>query len=132
MKNPNCQWWIDDYKKCHAPATVELTSTDSGRKWTVCKDHAECFDDGWMKKKHRPTAGGTMKTAVKYFGTTWIEERPTQEGRWWINYRGQTDIVSVRRNEGKLEALVDHWIFWKDVNEIDALWAGPIPNPEEP
>ena len=50
-KDCKCQWWIDDNRRCEKPATVEVSSQDSGNKWTLCNLHAECLHGGGWDKK---------------------------------------------------------------------------------
>jgi hypothetical protein len=62
---------------------------------------------------------------------TWQKEKPTQKGWWWISEaEGDEYVVWVRLEGTRFVAFTpwDNKPF--DVEEINALWAGPLETPE--
>lgn len=68
---------------------------------------------------------------------TWSHEKPTKPGSYWMQESsGVTGIVEVREcfdgqsGTGRFEWLNGYG--WHSVDEKEAAWAGPIPEPEAP
>lgn len=71
-----------------------------------------------------------------FYGSTWTETKPRDEGWWWLLIGKDHDIVRLRRQRAfgnRLCAFVGIYRQWMPLDEINnALWAGPIPYPQEP
>lgn len=66
---------------------------------------------------------------------TWSHEKPTKPGSYWMQESsGVTGIVEVRESfDGQKGAGRFEWLNgygWHPVDEKEAAWAGPIPEPE--
>ena len=65
----------------------------------------------------------------------WTEEPPEKEGYYWMQevYRGEwlsPEIKYVAMSHGRLKTRDTRG--YPGVTELDARWAGPIPEPTEP
>lgn len=71
-----------------------------------------------------------------FYGSTWTETKPDQEGFWWLLLGKEHDVVRVRRQRAygnRLCAFVGIYREWMPIEEIEnALWAGPVSYPQEP
>lgn len=61
---------------------------------------------------------------------TWTADTPSVPGWYWCGPVSSPvmSIIEVRRFDGSLYAVAGNWKGL--ISEFDALWAGPIPQPE--
>lgn len=60
----------------------------------------------------------------------WTKEKPTVPGWYWLRKHG-TGVVEIR--EGLCSVMVEGDGYSGRIEEFhDFVWAGPIPEPEEP
>lgn len=60
----------------------------------------------------------------------WTKTPPTEPGRYWMD-DGRISVVRIWRNDGEVYMWAECQ-DWASELPLNAKWAGPIPEPEEP